>query len=196
MRHKKKRLKLSRSKGHSKLMIKNQSGDLLMYEYLNTTSARSRHVKSLVEKSISIAKSKGDISKRRLKSIFTNPIVVEKLIDVYAERYKDISSGFVRSVKIGRRKGDNAKMIRLIMQGYTFEGKSKKKTAKVSPKKDQSDKKKKKTSDKKKKNDGMLGKLKDLRKPKLVGGEDHLGKTDKSDISSVNQGPAKSRSGI
>lgn len=102
--------KLSRKKSHRELMLRNLATSLILYEKIQTTAAKAKAVKPLVEKMLARAK-KDDLATRRLMlGFFLDKMAVAKIFEKLGPRYKDIKSGFIKSYKLGPRSGDNAPM--------------------------------------------------------------------------------------
>jgi len=95
------------------MMVRNLASSVLIYEKVKTTEAKAKVVRSLVEKSITLAK-KGDLtSRRRLISLLPQKLAVKKAMEVLGVKYKDRRSGYTRLVKMGRRQGDGAEMAQI-----------------------------------------------------------------------------------
>lgn len=113
MRHNKTTKKLDRKKEPRELMLRNLAASVLIYEKVKTTEAKAKTVRSLVEKSISLAK-KGDLaSHRRLIAILPQKMAIKKSIEVLGKRFKDKRGGYTRIVRLGNRQGDGAKMVQI-----------------------------------------------------------------------------------
>lgn len=81
---------------------------LLREKQINTTLANAKAVAPVVEKMITLAK-RGDLHARRQAAGFIyDTVVTRDLFSTVAERYKTRNSGFVRLIKTGYRRGDNA----------------------------------------------------------------------------------------
>lgn len=77
---------------------------------IETTVARSKEVKSMAEKMITLGK-KGDLhSKRQVFAFVTKESVSKKLFDEIAPKYADRNGGYTRIYKLGPRRGDAAEM--------------------------------------------------------------------------------------
>jgi large subunit ribosomal protein L17 len=110
MRHRVKKVKLSRHAEHRNMLIRNLVTALLKHERITTTEAKAKAMRPWVDKVINWAK-KGDLSsKRRVFAYLTEKQVAYKLIKEAPERYADRSSGFTRMYRLGPRRGDNAEM--------------------------------------------------------------------------------------
>jgi len=113
MRHKVKGTILDRKKGPREMMLRNLASSLLMYEKVQTTEAKAKAVKPIVEKMITTAKS-GDLNARRvLITKLPQPLAVKKAMEVLGDRYKERPGGYTRITKLGQRHGDGAKMVQI-----------------------------------------------------------------------------------
>ncbi len=106
--------KLSRKKGPRLALYKNLTVSVLRYEKVQTTEAKAKEIRGRVEKTITLAK-RGDLAARRaIVAQFPNePLVIDKLFDEIAPKYKDRTSGYTRIVRIGRRLGDAAEIVQI-----------------------------------------------------------------------------------
>lgn len=108
MRHRKSGRKLSRKASHRHAMLKNMIASLLQHEQIQTTDAKAKELRPLVEKVITLGK-RGDLHARRLAGRFVrDPEVLNKLFASIGPRFKERPGGYTRITKLGRRPGDNA----------------------------------------------------------------------------------------
>jgi large subunit ribosomal protein L17 len=114
--------KLGMKASHRNLMLRNQLNDLLTYEHLETTLPKAKALIIKVNRVIRVLKSsKEKINlKHALFKICNNQLVVDKLLNVYSKRFKNLNSGFVSIYKLGYRKGDHAQKAKLILHGYQY----------------------------------------------------------------------------
>jgi len=95
------------------MMLRNLASSIIIYEKVNTTEAKAKAVKPLVEKAISIAKI-GDLkSRRQLIQILPQPMAIKKLLEVIGKRYHDRLGGYTRIIKLGNRQGDGAATVQI-----------------------------------------------------------------------------------
>ena len=106
--------KLSRTHDHRLAMLGNLAVSIIRYERVQTTEAKAKEVRGLVDGMINLAK-RGDLHARRqlVSKMSHEPLIVDKLMIELAEKYADRSSGFTRIVKIGQRAGDAAPMVQI-----------------------------------------------------------------------------------
>ncbi|KXK26206.1 MAG: 50S ribosomal protein L17 [candidate division WS6 bacterium OLB20] len=74
----------------------------------------------LFDRLITDAKSQDHLSKRKLEQVLFDENAIRKVNEVLVDRFKDETSGFVRLFKLGRRKGDNAEMVKMMVKGYQY----------------------------------------------------------------------------
>lgn len=108
--------KLGRATDARMALLRNLATDLIIHERIETTEAKAKELKAIVDKMITLGK-RGDLNARRQAAAFLynkevdeNDNVIQKLFDDIAKRYEDRQSGFTRVLKLGPRRGDGAKM--------------------------------------------------------------------------------------
>jgi large subunit ribosomal protein L17 len=106
--------KLGRKHDHRLAMLGNLAVSIIRYEKIQTTEAKAKEVRGLVDGMITLAK-RGDLHARRqlVSKMPHEPLIVDKLMTEIAEKYADRPSGFTRIVKIGQRAGDAAPMVQI-----------------------------------------------------------------------------------
>jgi large subunit ribosomal protein L17 len=111
MRHLKKGRSLHRSSSHRKAMLRNLAVSILLHERVQTTEAKAKEVRRLVERIITWGK-RGDLHARRLTARqVRSRTVVKRIFDDLAPRYTNRPGGYTRILKAGFRHGDNAPMV-------------------------------------------------------------------------------------
>ncbi|MCY6380841.1 50S ribosomal protein L17 [Hoeflea prorocentri] len=110
MRHRKSGRKLNRTASHRKAMFANMAASLIEHEQIVTTLPKAKEIRPVVEKLVTLGK-RGDLHARRQAiSKIKDVDMVRKLFDTIATRYADRNGGYLRIMKAGFRKGDNAPM--------------------------------------------------------------------------------------
>ena len=106
--------KLSRTHDHRLAMLGNLAVSVIRYERVQTTEAKAKEVRGLVDGMITLAK-RGDLHARRqlVSRMPHEPLIVDKLMTELADKYADRASGFTRIVKLGQRAGDAAPMVQI-----------------------------------------------------------------------------------
>jgi len=108
MRHRKAGIQLGRNSSHRRAMLRNMATSLLKYEQIETTDAKAKAVRPVVERMITLAK-RGDLhARRQALSYIQDKAVTHRLFDELKDRYLDRKGGYIRIVKKGIRKGDGA----------------------------------------------------------------------------------------
>ncbi|RKQ32318.1 50S ribosomal protein L17 [Oceanobacillus halophilus] len=108
--------KLGRRTDARMALLRNLASDLIIHERVETTEAKAKELKSIVDKMITLGK-RGDLHARRQAAAYLynkeadeESNVVQKLFDDVAARYEDRQGGYTRVLKLGERQGDGAKM--------------------------------------------------------------------------------------
>lgn len=102
--------KLGRSSAHRKMLLRNQTTQVLMHKQIKTTLPKAKETRRMVEKMITLGK-KGDLSARRKALAYIiDEEVVKELFEKIAPQYKDRNGGYTRILKLGQRHGDAAQM--------------------------------------------------------------------------------------
>jgi large subunit ribosomal protein L17 len=86
----------------------NMAQALLKHEQIITTLPKAKELRPVVEKLITLGKKGGLANRRRAIAKLQNETLVSKLFSEIAERYADRDGGYVRVLKAGFRRGDNA----------------------------------------------------------------------------------------
>jgi large subunit ribosomal protein L17 len=87
---------------------------IILYEKVQTTQAKAKLVKPVVEKLITASKKKDlSVTLRTLNAYLTDENASRKLTRELLERYKDRQSGFTRIIPLGFRDGDAARMVQI-----------------------------------------------------------------------------------
>lgn len=110
MRHRKAGRKLNRTAAHRKRLFANLSASLIKHETLRTTLAKARELRRVVEPLITLAGSDSVASRRRAFGALRDKEAVGKLFDELGPHYRERPGGYLRILKHGFRKGDNAPM--------------------------------------------------------------------------------------
>ncbi|MCS5105204.1 50S ribosomal protein L17 [Staphylococcus aureus] len=113
--------KLGRTSDRRKAMLRDLATSLIISKRIETTEARAKEVRSVVEKLITLGK-KGDLASRRnaaktlrnveiLNEDETTQTALQKLFGEIAERYTERQGGYTRILKQGPRRGDGAESV-------------------------------------------------------------------------------------
>lgn len=99
---------LSRKKASRQSLLRNLATSLVLYERIETTEAKAKEVKPVVEHLIAIAKKKDLAAHRRLLGYLFDENATKKVLEVLVPRYSKLQSGFIKSYRKGVRQGDGA----------------------------------------------------------------------------------------
>jgi large subunit ribosomal protein L17 len=108
MRHRHGLRKLNRTSSHRLAMLRNMTNSLLRHELIRTTLPKAKELRRVVEPIITLGK-KPSLANRRLA--FTRLRDRDMVVKLFAEigpRYAKRNGGYLRILKHGFRKGDNA----------------------------------------------------------------------------------------
>ncbi len=108
MRHGHGLRKLNRTSSHRLAMLRNMTVSLLRHEEIRTTLPKAKELRRVVEPMITLGK-KPSLANRRLAfDRLRDRDIVSKLFDDLGPRYAKRAGGYLRILKMGFRKGDNA----------------------------------------------------------------------------------------
>ncbi|CAM4011373.1 50S ribosomal protein L17 [Geobacillus sp. FSL K6-0789] len=111
--------KLGRTTSQRKALLRDLATDLIINERIETTEARAKELRAVIEKMITLGK-RGDLHARRQAAAFirkevanseTGQDALQKLFSDIAPRYQDRQGGYTRIMKLGPRRGDGAPMV-------------------------------------------------------------------------------------
>lgn len=143
MRHLKSGRKFSRMSSNRKAMFRNMSISLLKHELIKTTVPKAKELRIIIEPLITLAKRevilrekkesmKIDVFNSQVVSLrrqafnyLRNKVMVKKLFEEIAPRYKTRPGGFLRCLKCGHRFGDKAPMAFIKLADREILGKNK-----------------------------------------------------------------------
>lgn len=110
MRHRHGLRKLNRTSSHRLAMLRNMTVSLLTHEVIKTTLPKAKELRRVVEPMITLGK-KPTLANRRLAyNRLRDRGTVTKLFSELGPRYAKRKGGYLRILKYGFRKGDNAPM--------------------------------------------------------------------------------------
>lgn len=98
--------KFGRKKAHRSHMLRNLLASLVLHEKVETTEAKAKEIKKLIDTSITTAKKQTVAARRELEGLLFDSSAAEKLMTDLAPRYAGRPSGYSRSFRTGVRKGD------------------------------------------------------------------------------------------
>ena len=91
-------------------MLRNMTVSLLRHEEIRTTLPKAKELRRVVEPMITLGKRPSLANRRLAFDRLRDRGIVEKLFDDLGPRYAKRNGGYLRILKTGFRKGDNAPM--------------------------------------------------------------------------------------
>ena len=112
MRHHNKNRKFGRVKNQRTALMKSLVSSLITHEKIQTTEAKAKEMRPVVEKLVTRARA-GSLSARRILSSRIGVRATKKLVDEIAPKYKSRSGGYTRITKLETKRSDAAKMAQI-----------------------------------------------------------------------------------
>lgn len=109
MRHGNHNRKFGRKTNQRQALLKSLARSLVLKGRINTTEAKAKEIRPLVEKLITRGKTDTVANRRLLVSALGDETTAKKLVAT-AQTYKERAGGYLRIIKMGPRKGDAAAM--------------------------------------------------------------------------------------
>ena len=110
MRHRHGLRKLNRTSSHRLAMLRNMTVSLLKHEVIQTTLPKAKELRRVVEPMITLGKQPTLANRRLAFNRLRDRNLVTKLFAELGPRYAKRNGGYLRILKHGFRKGDNAPM--------------------------------------------------------------------------------------
>src|SRR3972149_1273236 len=110
MRHRLGLRKLNRTSSYRLAMLRNMTVSLLRHEVITTTLPRAKELRRVVEPIITLGKTSSLANRRIAFNRLRDRELVSKLFGEIGPRYSNRKGGYLRILKCGFRKGDNAPM--------------------------------------------------------------------------------------
>ena len=108
MRHGYRGRRFNRTAEHRKAMFANMSVALLKHEQIVTTLPKAKDLRPVVEKLVTLGRIDSVHTRRLAMAQLRDDDMVKKLFTVIGPRYQGRPGGYLRIMKAGFRKGDNA----------------------------------------------------------------------------------------
>jgi large subunit ribosomal protein L17 len=102
--------KLNRTTSHRLAMLRNMAVSLLRHEEIKTTLPKAKELRRVVEPMITLGKAPSLANRRLAFDRLRDRDIVGKLFAELGPRYAKRNGGYLRILKSGMRKGDNAPM--------------------------------------------------------------------------------------
>lgn len=141
-RHQYKGRKFGREAAQRKALMRNLAAQIILHEKITTTLPKAKEVRPILEKLITRAKTDSVANRRQVaRYLSNNDKSLEKLFVELGPLYKERNGGYLRIIKVGNRKGDNAEIAQI--QLLDTEKLTKKEVAKKEKSKTKTDSKEK-----------------------------------------------------
>ena len=115
MRHRLGLRKLNRTSSHRLAMLRNMTVSLLRHEVIKTTLPRTKELRRVAEPIITLGKSPSLANRRLAFDRLRDRDIVIKLFGELGPRYAKRKGGYLRILKYGLRKGDNAPLALVVL---------------------------------------------------------------------------------
>ena len=102
--------KLNVTSSHRQAMFRNMAAALIKHEQITTTLPKAKELRPVAEKLITLGKKGGMANRRLAYARLRDDVIVNKLFDTLAQRYRGRAGGYCRVLKAGVRHGDAADM--------------------------------------------------------------------------------------
>ena len=122
MRHGDGLRKLGRTSSHRLAMLRNMTVSLLRHEEIRTTLPKAKALRRVVEPMITLGKRPSLANRRLAFDRLRDRGIVEKLFDDLGPRYAKRNGGYLRILKTGFRKGDNAPLALVTLMDRAEQG--------------------------------------------------------------------------
>lgn len=110
MRHRVNKSRLSLSQSKRKALLTSLSKSIIIHARIITTKERAKNVRGFVEHLISLGKQNSLSAKRQVYKVLGDHVLVSKLFNEIAPKFKSRTGGYTRIMLLRRRRGDNAQM--------------------------------------------------------------------------------------
>lgn len=94
-------------------LLKGLVRSLIEHDAIMTTETRAKEARRMADKLVTLGKTDTIHARRLARRVINNETLVKRLFDEIAPKFKDVSGGYTRIIKIGPRRGDAAPMAKL-----------------------------------------------------------------------------------
>jgi large subunit ribosomal protein L17 len=94
-------------------LLRSLATSVILYENVNTTVAKAKAVRGMVERLITRGKVKSVVNRRALMKTLLQENAVRKILEELGPRYATRPGGYTRIIKLGARKGDGAEIAQI-----------------------------------------------------------------------------------
>jgi large subunit ribosomal protein L17 len=135
MRHRVQGTAIGRDSQHRKALIRNLLASLFQHGAIETTELKAKVVKRMADKVITKGKPGTLNARRTLEGFFGQRQIVNHIMESVVPAVADRTSGFTRITRLGKRRGDDATMVKieLVSAPVARAAKTEKPAAKTAP---------------------------------------------------------------
>ncbi len=112
MNHSKKNRKFGRVRNQRTALMKSLVSSLISHEKIQTTEAKAKEMRPVIEKLVTRAKA-DTLAARRILTSRIGLVATKKLVEDIAPKYKSRSGGYTRITKLDIKRSDAAKMAQI-----------------------------------------------------------------------------------
>jgi large subunit ribosomal protein L17 len=105
---------LGRTKNQRQALFRGLIASLIKEGEIETTLPKAKSIKSQAEKMITKARAGTVADRRVIFKLLNKRTLVNRLVEEIAPLFKSRPGGYLRIVRVGRRKGDNAEIARVM----------------------------------------------------------------------------------
>lgn len=106
MRHNVFGKKLNRDVKERKALFRSLIDQMIIHGKIRITISKAKAVRGLIEKIVTHAKAGTNTSIRQIATIVQKKELIDKLVKDIAPRFKDRIGGYIRIIRVGKRRGD------------------------------------------------------------------------------------------
>lgn len=110
MRHHSNKRKFGREKNQRNALMSSLARNLIRDNRIQTTTAKAKELRPMVEKLVTKAKVATVASRRLIISSIHSALETKKLVEVIAPKYMDRKGGYTRIIRLPNRDLDNSPM--------------------------------------------------------------------------------------
>jgi len=121
MRHRNLRYTLGLKEGHRNALLSNLSVSLIINKRIRTTEAKAKALSRFIEKMITKAKESDLSSWRNVARYIRDKEALKKLFNEVAPKYDGRNGGYTRTILLGNRLGDGARLAIIELVGFEEE---------------------------------------------------------------------------
>lgn len=103
--------KLGRTTNQRKSLFRTLANQFILHEKIETTEAKAKAIRPMVEKLVTRAKVDSIHNRRQLLKTLASENTVAKMLEVIGPKFKNRTGGYTRIIRLGQRSGDRAQLV-------------------------------------------------------------------------------------